>query len=109
MRIYLLAQTHLAACVRQNCQLAFSSATTTTFPCSSSMGKRPSISQRGAGLQMADWLLFLSTNNGEAQSRPGSEAKHSANSARMAHVAVPSLQKGCKLESLDVYPTKQAQ
>lgn len=55
------------------------------------MGARPSISQCGATLQMFDWLFSLSTSSDEVQSRPGSEAKHRANSECMAPwISLPS-------------------
>lgn len=59
--------------MRQNCQLAFSSATTTTFPSSSCMGACPFIVQLGAGLQILEASLSPSTirETCEAHSRPG--------------------------------------
>lgn len=67
---------YLKAWVRQNCQLAFSSATTTTFPSSSCMGACPFISQWGAGLQIAEPWSSPSTIRltCEAHSRPGRAA-----------------------------------
>lgn len=45
-------QAHLLACLRQNCQLAFKSATTVTCPSASSIGTVPLIFHSGAGWQM---------------------------------------------------------
>lgn len=89
--------------MRQKCQAAFSSATTTTFPSSSFIGDWPSICQCGASLQMVDWLL---SSTGEVQRRPGSEAKHRANNDRMAP-GCPFPTEGGEIKSLDFYPTEQ--
>lgn len=59
--------------MRQNCQLALSSATTTTFPSSSAMGACPFMVQWGAGLQILEASLSPSTSRlaCEAHNRPG--------------------------------------
>lgn len=93
--------THLSACVRQKCQVAFSSATTTTFPRSSTMGARPSIFHCGATLQMVDCLLSLSRNSCEVHSRPGSEAMHRANSVLMCPRDNPFPTEGAEIKSFD--------
>ena len=68
----LVISAYLDAWVRQNCQLAFSRATTTTFPRSSGMGAVPSTSQWGAGLQILEGSLSPSTRRtAAAHSRPG--------------------------------------
>lgn len=64
-------QSYLEAWVRQNCQLAFSSATTTTFPRCSPIGLWPWTSQRGAGSQISDACAWVTC---EAHSRAGRAA-----------------------------------
>lgn len=67
---------YLKAWVRQSCQLAFSSATTATFPSSFCMGASLFISQWGEGLQILEAWSSRSTIRltCEAQSRLGRAA-----------------------------------
>ncbi|TNN89396.1 hypothetical protein EYF80_000684 [Liparis tanakae] len=80
--------------VPANCQLAFSSATTTTLPCSSCMGAWPFIVQWGAGLQIMEALLSPSTSRltCEAHSRDGRAAYSHGNERRLIPL-VPTAQR----------------
>lgn len=87
-----LKNSHLAACVRQKCQLALRRATTTTFPRRSFIGVLPSISHCGAGLQILEPVLSFSTNSGEAPRRAGKADNHRAQRACITPAELHPLQ-----------------
>lgn len=85
---------YLEAWVRQNCQLAFSRATTTTLPSSSCMGACSFMVQLGAGLQILEAVLSPSTSRVtcEAHSTPGRAMhSHSNQTERIVPLWLPTM------------------